>query len=159
MKSLIFSFAAIAFTLLSNTANAADQDEAYRLFCEPMTFTSDRTNCTNIIRKYTNFDNNAMAICEPMTFTNEKLKCLDGIGNKNYLNFEIAECRNETFDSNKISCLINSGTINTGNTQCQLNSKTEQLFKSMLFDLRSGNTNNVDQQLQRLMNQSKNCPN
>lgn len=159
MKALILSITMASLTFFSVITYAADQNEAYDLFCKPLTFSSDRTNCTNIIRKYTNFDTDAMAICEPMTFTSEKLKCLDAIGNKNYLKFEITECNNETFESGKISCLIKSGTTSSGNLQCQLNSKTEQLFKSMLFDLRSGNTNNVDQQLQRLIIQSKNCPN
>ncbi len=149
-----------AILLLGSNALAADQNYVYQKFCQPLTFTTDRQNCVNIIRKYTYFKESALDICQPMTFTSEQFKCLDTVGNKNFMDFEITECENESFESQKITCLAKSGTpiSSGGSLDCKLNSTTEQLFKSMLYDLRSGNYRPVDSQLQQLIEKSKNCP-
>lgn len=160
MKKIVsFSFS-MALLLLAVKTFAADQNFVYQKFCQPLTFTTDRQNCVNIIRKYTYFKESALDICAPMTFTSEQFKCLDSVGNKTYMDFEITECDTENFESQKISCLARSGTsiTNGGSLDCKLGSTTEQLFKSMLFDLRSGNSRSVDAQLQQLIEKSKNCP-
>lgn len=149
----------ISFFLTAPLSFAADQNQAYDLICKPMNFSSERASCTNIIRKYSFFQSEALQMCAAVNFNSDKMRCLDGIGNKSYMNFEISECKNENFESQKINCLLNSGTQVSGNIDCKLNSATEQKFKSMLFDLRSGNYRAVDNNLLLLIEQSKNCPN
>jgi hypothetical protein len=156
-----FTFATLLLSifLLGPVSFAADQNQAYDLICKPMLFSSEKASCTNIIRKHSYFHNEALQMCAEANFDSDKMRCLDGIGNKSYMNFEITECKNETFDSQKISCLLNSGSQGSGNADCKLNSVTEQKFKSMLFDLRSGNYRAVDNNLLQLIEQSKNCLN
>ncbi len=144
--------------LFAQQSSAADQNQAYDLICKPMSFSSERASCVNIIRKYSFFQSEALQMCSEVNFNSDKMRCLDAIGNKSYMNFEISECQNENFESQKINCLINSGSRSTGTINCQLNSATEQKFKSMLFDLRSGNYRAVDNNLLQLIEQSKNCP-
>lgn len=162
MKKIISLAISAVVLLLAVKTFAADQNFVYQKFCQPLTFTTDRQNCVNIIRKYTYFKESALDICAPMTFTSEQFKCLDSVGNKTYMDFEITECDNENFESQKITCLAKSGTPisngGNGSLDCKLGSNTEQLFKSMLFDLRNGNTRSVDTQLQQLIEKSKNCP-
>ena len=147
---LTFLFSALSF--------AADQNYAYEQICKPMSFSSERASCTNIIRKYSFFHDEALQMCSEVNFNSDKMRCLDAIGNKSYMNFEISECQNENFESQKINCLMNSGSQSSGTINCQLNTATEQKFKSMLFDLRSGNYRAVDNNLLQLIEQSKNCP-
>ncbi len=145
--------------LLGQFSFAADQNQAYDLICKPMNFSSERASCTNVIRKYSFFHNEALQMCVEVNFNSDKMRCLDGIGNKSYMNFEITECKNENFESQKISCLMNSGTQGSGSADCKLNGVIQQKFKSMLFDLRAGNYRAVDNNLLQLIEQSKNCPN
>jgi hypothetical protein len=146
--------------LMATTCFAADPNEAYNLVCKPISFDSDRTACAKIIKNFDYFDSGALNICAPISFANDKLNCLKAIGNKSYMEFEITECSREVFDSGKIRCLTTSGkSASHQNPYCQFNSQTEQLFKSMLFDLRNTNYRAVDTQLQQLIDQSKNCPN
>lgn len=149
----------LSVLLLAQLSFATDQNQAYDLICKPMSFSSERTSCANIIRKYSFFQPEALQMCAEVNFNSDKMRCLDGIGNKSYMNFEISECKNETFESQKINCLMNSGTQGSGSVDCKINGITQQKFKSMLFDLRSGNYRAVDNNLQQLIEQSKNCPN
>lgn len=149
----------LSIFIVAPVSFAADQNQAYDLICKPMSFSSERASCTNIIRKYSFFQSEALQMCAEVNFNSDKMRCLDGIGNKSYMNFEISECKNETFESQKINCLLNNGTQSSGNMDCKLNGATEQKFKSMLFDLRAGNYRAVDNNLQQLIEQSKNCPN
>lgn len=148
MKMLI-----VLLTMTSSLAFAGDRNTAYNMVCRDLTFESDRNRCVEIIRPYSYFNDEALAICAGFTFDSNKTQCLGFIGGKQYDGYEIDTCKNATFDSDKLACLKANGrpTNGGGNRPCLPRQEVLNQLQAGLSDLRVGNLGTVDKRLQYLI--------
>lgn len=144
----------LTLLLLSSLAFAGDRNTAYNQICKPMTFEPDRTKCTNVIRPFSYFNDDALEMCGNFNFDSKKMECLGYIGDKMYEFFEIDTCRNLTFDSEKMNCLKNSGQPNRGT--CLPKTEVINQLRAAQYEMRSGQIGTADKRLEYVIGRFSN---
>lgn len=135
--------------LTASLSFAGDRNTAYNLVCKPMAFESDRTKCTNTIKNFNYFDDQALQMCNNFSFNSTKTECLSYIGNKSYEFYEIDTCKNTTFDSERMNCLRNSGSpMNPGTPTCLPKTEVINQLRAAQYELRSGQIGTADKRLE-----------
>nr|BDT29134.1 hypothetical protein BHI3_26000 [Bacteriovorax sp. HI3] len=144
----------LSLLLLSSLAFAGDRNTAYNQVCKPMSFDSDRTKCTNTIRPFSYFNDDALQMCSGFNFDSKKIECLGYIGDKMYEFFEIDTCRNMVFDSERMNCLKNSGSPNR--QTCLPKTEVINQLRAAQYEIRSGQIGTADKRLEYVIGRFSN---
>jgi hypothetical protein len=109
MKALFLSLFVAAqmgtISLAQTRGQQIDPLAAGYEFCSQLTFSSERSECMNIINSAQFVDAEGLAVCKTMNFWSDKRQCLSSVVNFVFDPALTEVCRGLTFSSEKAECM------------------------------------------------------